>query len=245
MNMLSAIILGLVQGLTEFLPVSSSGHLVIVQSLSPGFSQPGVLFDVIVHLGTMLAILVFFRFRILSLKPAFLGLIVIASIPVGLVGFIFSDFVESFFNSTTIVGIALLVTAYMNWQTDKSWGRRKDVGKVDAFFVGLAQAFAIIPGISRSGSTIFAATALGVDKREAAEFSFLLSIPAIAGASIYQFMKYGGKGGLSLGVYFAGFVAAFVFGLIAIGLAIRFLTEKRFKFFTFYCFAVGLAALLL
>ncbi len=243
MNIISAIVLGLVQGLAEFLPVSSSGHLVIVQSLLPRFSQPGVLFDVILHLGTALATLAFFRSRLLSYKPGFWVLIIIASIPVGIIGFFFSGIVESFFNSTTIVGIALLITAYMNWQTDKSWGRRKNVGKVDAFFVGLAQAFAIIPGISRSGSTIFTATALGVDRREAAEFSFLLSIPAIAGASIYQIVKYGGKGDLPFFIYLAGFISAFIFGLIAINLAIRFLTEKRFKLFAFYCLALGIFAI--
>ncbi len=244
MNILNAIVLGIVQGLTEFLPVSSSGHLVIAQSLFGGFYQPGVLFDVILHLGTALSTLVFFRSRIFSIKSNFLGLIVIGSIPAGIVGFIFSDFIESIFSSTTVVGIALLLTGIMNWQTDKSWGRRKFLGKIDAFFVGIAQAFAIIPGISRSGSTIFAATSLGVDRAEAAEFSFLLSVPAIAGASLYQLAKYAGEGGASFGVYLFGFLAAFVSGLIAISLAIRFLTEKRFKIFAFYCFFVGLLAVL-
>jgi len=245
MNIINAIFLGVVQGLTEFLPVSSSGHLVIAQSFFPGFSQPGVLFDVILHLGTSLAILTFFRSRLSNLKPHFIGLIVIGSFPAALIGFIFSDFIESFFSSTTIVGIALFVTAGMNWFTDKSWGRRKYVGRIDAFFVGLMQAFAIIPGISRSGSTIFAATSLGVDRGEAAEFSFLLSIPAVVGASVYQLVKYGGEGNISLAIYVFGFMAAFVSGLVAISLAIRFLTEKRFKIFTFYCLLAGVVALLI
>jgi len=245
MNIFQASLLGLVQGLTEFLPVSSSGHLVIVQKLLPGFTQPGVLFDVLLHLATALAILVYFREKIMETDRKFLALIVIGSAPAFLVGFLFGDLVESLFKSTLVVSIGLFITAAMNWTTDKTWARRPVIGRIDAFFIGIAQALAIVPGISRSGSTIFAATSLGVDRSEAATFSFILSIPAILGANLYQLVRYGFDGGVDYGAYFVGFLVAALFGYLAISLVIRFLGEKKFKYFAAYCFVAGVVSFLI
>lgn len=245
MNILQASLLGLIQGLTEFLPVSSSGHLVIAQQLMSSFSQPGVLFDVVLHLATALAILIYFRDQLREIDKNFLILLALGSLPAFLVGFLFSDLVESFFESTLVVAFGLMVTAAMNWATDQTWARRPRVAKIDAFFIGLAQALAIVPGISRSGSTIFAATSLGVDRKEAARFSFLLSIPAILGANIYQLARYGIKPVTGTAVYLAGFSVAAISGYLAISLVIRFLGEKKFKYFAVYCLVAALVAFLI
>ena len=154
MNPVWAIILGTIQGLTEFLPISSSGHLVITQKLIPGFSQPGVLFDVVVHLGTLFAVLVFFRKKILSLKKQYIFLLLAGTVPVALIGFFFATPIESLFENVRLVGFALLLTGFVNLLTDKANGKTKEISFSNSFFIGLAQAVAIIPGISRSGTTI-------------------------------------------------------------------------------------------
>lgn len=245
MNILQGGLLGLVQGLTEFLPVSSSGHLVIAQSLMPGFSQPGVLFDVVLHLATATAIFVYFRGRILNLDKNFLILLTIGSVPAFIIGLLFSDLVESFFESTLVVSVGLLITAAMNWSTDKTWARRPVVGRIDALFIGVAQALAIIPGISRSGSTIFAATSLGVDRNEAARFSFILSVPAILGANFYQLIRHGFDSQIQYPVYLFAFLTAAFSGYLAISLVIRFLGEKKFKYFAAYCIFASVFAFLI
>lgn len=244
MNILSAAFLGLVQGLTEFLPVSSSGHLVIAQNLM-NFKQPGVLFDVTLHLATAMAVIIYFRKEILTLKPRMIGLLILGTIPAGLAGVLFQDQVEALFLSTKLVGVALLVTAVMNFYVDRQEGRREKVDSFDAAVVGIAQAIAIIPGISRSGSTIFAATQMNVDRRTAAKFSFLLSIPAILGAGFVQFISHGVGETIIVGPYLVGFVVAFASGLVAIHLVLQLLVEKRFKYFGFYAAIIGAVSLLL
>lgn len=243
MNILQAIILGTVQGLTEFLPVSSSGHLVIVQSIFKNFDQPGVLFDALLHLATAFAILIYFREKILKLEKKLIYLILIGSIPAGIVGIFFDSFIESLFASTLVVGIALLITAAFNFATDRAYARREKVEGIDAIIIGIAQAIAIIPGISRSGSTIFAATSLGIKRQDAAEFSFLLSIPAILGASFLQFIKHGTNSDLSIFVYLTGMVAAFLTALGAIYIVLSILTQKRFVIFSVYCVIVGIISI--
>jgi len=245
MNIISALFLGLIQGLTEFLPVSSSGHLVLAQSFLPAFSQSGVLFDVVLHAGTLTAVVVYFRKKILGLTRREIILLVIGSVPAAIVGFLASDLIESLFTSTKVVGVALLVTAAMNILTDRFRQKIKKVRVLDSVVIGSFQALAIIPGVSRSGSTIFAATARGVNRQKAAEFSFLLSVPAVLGANLLQFYKYPGElGGNMLGLT-AGFVAAFISGYLAIYLVFKALLAKNFKLFGIYALVVGLSALLL
>lgn len=245
MNIIQAGFLGILQGLTEFLPVSSSGHLVIAQSIMPDFVQPGVLFDVMLHAGTLLAVLLYFRKTLVSLDRNYLLLIIIGSLPALVIGLLFQDFFEGLFSGTLVVGFALLVTSGVNYLTDKAKKRKFDFNYLDSFLVGIAQAIAIVPGISRSGSTIFAATGLGIDRKKAAEFSFILSMPAIFGASILQLTKYYSDVNGSFTAYFIGFIFASVTGYFAISLVIKTLLSKRFIFFAVYCGAVGLFALLI
>lgn len=241
MNYFQAILLGIVQGLTEFLPVSSSGHLVIAQHLVPGFSQPGVLFDVVLHAGTLLAVVAYFWRRLLKLNINYITWLVVGSIPAGLFGYFASDFVENLFTSITVVAIALLVTGVMNFLTDKAKQSKGKITPLKALVIGVFQAVAIVPGISRSGSTIFAGVKQGINRKEAAEFSFILSVPAVLGANLLQITKYTSfsflKGETA---YLAGFLAAFVTGLAAISLTMKLLTQKRFRIFAYYAFALGL-----
>jgi undecaprenyl-diphosphatase len=242
MNIFTGLVLGVVQGLTEFLPVSSSGHLVLVQSIVPSFAQPGVLFDVVLHLGTLFAILVYFRKKILRLKKDYIILILIGSVPAFVIGYFFKDSLELLFLSTKVVGLALITTGFMNLFTDRFETKFAKVSKVASFTIGIAQAFAIIPGISRSGSTIFAGVAQKIDRKKAAEFSFILSIPAVLGANVLQFLSYSSETIGSFSFYFVGFIAAFISGFVAINILFKFLTKRNFKLFGFYCLIIGCLA---
>ncbi|MBU0572474.1 undecaprenyl-diphosphate phosphatase [Patescibacteria group bacterium] len=243
MNLISSIFLGILQGLTEFLPVSSSGHLVIVQNLIPGFTQDGVLFDVFLHAGTVLAVLYYFRKTLLKLTPKYLFLLLIGTIPAGLVGVFLGSSIENLFNGVYIVGFALLFTAVLNFLTDRAKTGSKEISIKKTILIGMAQALAIIPGISRSGSTIFAGTSLGIKRKEAAQFSFLLSVPAIVGANAIQFLKYGSEVTGNILFYSVGFIAAFISGVIAINFVLKFLLAGRFKLFAYYCVVLGVLVL--
>ncbi len=245
MNLISSIFLGILQGLTEFLPVSSSGHLVIAQNLIPGFTQEGVLFDVILHAGTVLAVLYYFRKTLLRLTSKYLLLLLIGTIPAGLVGVLLGSSIEKLFDGVYLVGLALLFTAVLNFLTDKAKTESKKISIKNSILIGMAQALAIIPGISRSGSTIFAGTSLGIKRKEAAQFSFLLSVPAIVGANAVQFYKYGLSGTESIILYIAGFIAAFISGVIAINFVLKFLLGGKFKLFAYYCVVLGILVLTL
>jgi undecaprenyl-diphosphatase len=244
-NLIYSIFLGILQGFTEFLPVSSSGHLVIAQNLIPGFTQEGVLFDVILHAGTVLAVLYYFRKILLKLESKYLLLLLVGTIPAGLVGVFFNSSIEKLFNGVTLVGFALLFTGVLNFLTDKAKKGSKKISIKKSVLIGMAQALAIIPGISRSGSTIFAGTSLGIKKKEAAQFSFLLSVPAIVGANAVQFLKYGVGGTENIIFYIAGFIAAFISGVTAIKFVLKFLLGGKFKLFAYYCVALGILILTL
>lgn len=243
MNVFQAGILGIVQGLTEFLPVSSSGHLVLFQSFIPGFSQPGVLFDAYLHLGTLVAVLVFYYKRILKLDFRYLKILVLATIPAVIVGFLLKDYIDLIFQNTKLVSFALIITGFMNLRTDTNKESADGINNKKGFLIGLFQAFAIIPGISRSGSTIFAGTYFGLKKEKAAEFSFLLSIPAILGANVLEMVKGGTNQLLSIN-YIAGFICSFVFGLVCIKILLKVLQTNKFKYFGYYCIGVGILSLL-
>lgn len=244
MNILDAVILGAVQGLTEFLPVSSSGHLVIFQELL-GFDGPRVMFSVLLHLATSAAVLVYFREKLFKLDRRMIILIGIGSVPAVIAGLLIEPFVEIFFESVRIVGIALLVTSLLTYLTDKPFARRSKINLIDSLMIGVAQAFAIVPGISRSGSTIFAGTASGIDRKTVAEYSFLLSVPVIIGASAYELLKHGASVNEDLLPIAAGAFTAFAVGMIAISIVLRLLTEKRFKFFSAYTLILGVVAIFL
>lgn len=245
MSLYQSILLGTLQGLTEFLPVSSSGHLVLAQKLIPGFSQPGILFDVVLHAGTLFSVLIYFRKTILKLTGSYLVLLIIGTLPAVIFGLAFEKIIESFFLSTAVVGFGLMVTSYINFQTDKTKQNKEKITRGNSLIIGISQAIAMIPGISRSGITIYSGSKLGISKQKATEFSFLLSVPAIIGANILQIFK----NGLAIKAlpvsYCLGFIAAFISGYTAINLALSFLRKNKFKLFAIYCFFAGVAAILL
>jgi len=245
MDVMRAVLLGFTQGVTEFLPVSSSGHLVLLQSLVNNFQHPGVMFEAILHLGTLLAVLIYFHQVLIKLSLKYFLLLVVGTIPVVIFGAIFADFFESLFDSTKIVGVALIFTAIVNYFTWKEKRESKNLNLISALIIGVAQTIAIVPGISRSGMTIFAGAKQGIGKEKAAEFSFLLSIPAIIGANILQFVKYGWSGDINFKVTAFGFIAAFVSGYVAIWLVFRMLSENKYRYFAVYALVVGIFALVL
>ncbi len=245
MNYLQVFILGVVQGLTEFLPVSSSAHLAILQSFFSQFSQPGILFDALLHLGTLFAVIFYFRKDIFKLTRSYIIFLILGTLPAVFVGLLFSDFIESLFSNIKLIGFALLLTALFNFYSDKLPSGKKDLDKKTSVSIGLFQALAIIPGVSRSGSTIFAGVLSGISKKESAEFSFLLSIPAVLGANVLQFLKYGFDSSYNFSLYFFGFLVSFLFGLLGIYLAFGFLLSKNFKVFSFYCLFLGILAIFL
>lgn len=250
MNTWEALVLGVVQGATEFLPVSSSGHLVITQVIL-GIEIPGVLFEVAVHVATLLSILLVYRQRVTTLAGGvverdpdairYVLLIVVATIPAGLLGVFGQEFIEGLFNSPVTPGIALLVTGSFLWTTRRALGRavHEQPGWVAAVLIGMAQACALVPGISRSGATVVAALWLGIHAREAAAFSFLMAVPAIAGAAVLQIPDLGGGLGLPVIPLLVGSAAAAVTGVLAIRTFVALLARESFHFFAPYCWAVG------
>jgi undecaprenyl-diphosphatase len=253
-TLVEAIILGLVQGATEFLPVSSSGHLVMAQELL-GVESPGVVFEVVVHLATLVSILVAYRTRVADLAVGavrgdavalrYLGLIALATVPAGVVGVLFKDGVEALFENPVAPGVALLVTGLVLWSSRAPLRRTEHVapGWRAALLIGVAQAVALVPGISRSGSTVVAALWLGLEAREAAAFSFLMAIPAIAGAAVLQIPDLTAGGGPSAPALLVGGVVAAATGVVAIRTLVAMLASKSFPGFAVYCWIAGSAFL--
>jgi undecaprenyl-diphosphatase len=249
-------VLGLVQGLTEFLPVSSSGHLVLAQKYL-GIDAPGIVVEVALHVATAFAILIYFRRRLNTIFATaaggkggwlrFVALIVVASLPAAAVGLAFESKVEVLFESSRAVGAALLFTGAV--LAASSLIRRGDaklaeLGFAAALAVGAAQALAITPGVSRSGMTIVAGLLVGLAGGEAAAFSFLLSVPAILGAAALEATKIKAFQGNWPGLAIA-FGIAFVAGLAAIHIVLSSLRGRGFGWFGAYCAAVGLVALII
>ncbi len=250
-----AILLGFVQGATEFLPVSSSGHLVITQTLL-GLDLPGILFEVAVHVATLVSILLVYRKRVGELAAGairrdpdslrYIGLIVIATIPAGLLGVLAKDWIEALFDDPYTPGIALLVTGLVLWSSRAALERSRDERPTAtaAVLIGLAQAVALVPGISRSGMTVVAALWLGLEAREAAAFSFLMAVPAVGGAAVLQVADLGGAVTLPATVLWAGAIAAGITGVLAIRTFVAMLARRSFHFFAPYCWFVGAAYLI-
>jgi undecaprenyl-diphosphatase len=251
MSLYTVLLLGILQGLTEFLPVSSSGHLVIAQYLMPNFSQPGILFDTILHFGTLFSVLVYFKKKLFKLSYQYLKALFIGSIPAVIVGIILNDLIALAFTSIKLVGLALVFTAVMNYFVDlgdsrkaRKHGLNQALSLLSAIWVGIAQALAVIPGISRSGATIFAGVKSGMSKKRAAEFSFLLSVPAVLGANFLQLTKYGLSNEILSFNYFVGFLAAFVSGYFGINVVFSFLKKAKFKVFSYYLLVLSILILL-
>jgi undecaprenyl-diphosphatase len=258
MNLLEGILLGAVQGLTEFLPVSSSGHLVLAQALF-GIREPGILLEVAVHVATLLAVLIYFSRRLLALAASvasvvfcwetaieaekadarFVGFLLLASIPAGIAGLLFRDALEKAFEDPRLVCAFLAATGLILLATRLAPAPGASMNAARALLVGTAQGLALLPGISRSGSTISAGLFLRLDGERAAEFSLLLSIPAVAGAALLEARKIE-----SLAVPLplaAAFLAAFATGMLAIVLLFGVLRKRTFWLFGIYCLAAGAA----
>jgi len=255
MDFLQAIYLGFLQGVTEFLPVSSSGHLVIAQAFLPNFEQPGVLFDVLLHLGTMGAVVLYFRKDLLSLVRApfiadaealihrkLLLLIVAGSVPTAVIGLAFKDFFESLFHDYRRAAMMLIVTGiilFISERFRRGERKEKDLTLGDALLTGVVQGCAIIPGISRSGSTIAALLLRGVDGETAARFSFLLALPAVGGAALLSLKDVHGVAEGLLPVYLAGAAISFATGLFSIHFLLAIIRKRRLFIFALYCWIVG------
>ncbi len=249
MNYFDAIILGLIQGLTEFLPVSSSGHLVLAQQLL-GFKHQGVIFELMVHFGTLLSVLIYFRKRIIAMIVSIfdstkiedrkmIGYIILGTIPAVFAGLFLEDFFERAFGSPVETSIMLLVTGLILLSTALIKKKEGHLNVPRSIIIGIGQAFAILPGISRSGSTISVGMFAGVKPVMAAEYSFLLSVPAIAGAIVLKAKDLMNLQTALVGHYLVGTVVSFISGLFAVYLLLDIIRRGKFEYFGIYCLIIG------
>lgn len=265
------LVLGFIQGLTEFLPISSSGHLAIIQNFYKGLDDTDVLFDILLHVGTLFVVFLYYRREILTLIRTALSwavpgsmertslsdpeaanelvmnrkmilLILVGTVPTGLIGVALQSIIKESFSSLPLVAICLLVTGVMLYLAD-TFGMtsgKKTISYKDALIIGTVQGIAVFPGISRSGSTISSGILLGIERTEAARFSFLLSIPAILGAVVLE-----GKDLLTLaqapnfGLYLLGTLVAFLIGYAAITTLITLVVKRKLTWFSLYCWILG------
>ena len=258
MTILQALILGIIQGLTEFLPVSSSGHLELVKFLfgDESLPQESLTFTVVLHFATALSTLVVFRKEVLEIVKGLFQFkwneelifslkIIISMLPAVLVGLFFEKELEALFSGQILlVGVMLLVTATLLFLADRAKNTNKNVSYTNAFIIGISQAIAMIPGISRSGATISTSVLLGVDRERAARFSFLMVVPLIFGKVAKDIL--GGEISLEssqIGVLSVGFVAAFVAGLLACTWMIKLVKNSKLSYFAIYCLVIGMLAI--
>ncbi|TGV02877.1 undecaprenyl-diphosphatase UppP [Flavivirga rizhaonensis] len=258
MDIIDAIILGIIQGLTEFLPVSSSGHLELGKAILGDSSVPeeSLLFTVVLHFATALSTIVVFRKDILDIVKGvlkfewnedlqFVSKIIVSMIPAVIVGLFFEEQLEQLFGSNILlVGCMLIITAILLFLADKAKNTNKKVSFKNAFIIGISQAIAMLPGISRSGATISTSVLLGNDKTKAARFSFLMVVPLIFGKIAKDIMSgdltYDSGNFTSLSI---GFIAAFVAGLFACTWMIALVKKSKLSYFAIYCIIVGIIAI--
>ena len=258
MSLFEAIILGIIQGLTEFLPVSSSGHLELGKAIlgDTSIPQESMMFTVVVHFATALATMVVYRAEVMRIIAGLFQFsyndqfrfsikIIISMIPAAIVGVMFADEMEALFDrQILLVGLMLWVTGLLLIVADRAQNTNKDVSFKHSIIIGLSQAIAILPGISRSGATISTSVLLGVDRTKAASFSFLMVVPLILGKIAKDLLD----GGMNISndqssILVAGFVAAFVTGLFACQWMIKLVRNAQLKYFSYYCFVVGTLAI--
>lgn len=271
LDIISAIILGAVQGLSEFLPISSSGHLVLVPHILG--VETGLAFDTILHIGTLVAIFTFFWKDIVNLIKGFIlslidltdgidvfkrglkdvpekrfaWLIIIGTIPTGIIGILLKDAIETIFRGTLFVGVFLIVTAIILYYSERhSSGQitQRDMSFKQALIIGICQGLAVFPGISRSGSTIASGLCLGLNREYAARYSFLLSIPAVIGAGLIQ-IKDMATLDASMTVLVAGFLSSVIFGYFSIKLLMKMIKGWSLDIFAYYCTIVGIITIIL
>ncbi|MEC4676434.1 MAG: undecaprenyl-diphosphate phosphatase [Nitrospirota bacterium] len=244
--MLEAIILGIVQGVTEFFPVSSTAHLI----LFPWFFDWGgmvntLTFDVALHAGTLLALIIYFWrdwVEMATKKRKLLGLIVLATFPAGIAGLLLNDFVENNLRHPLVITVSLVLIGIVMFVSEKRSKQQKngDIGLADALAIGLSQAFALIPGVSRSGITISAGLLRGLDRETSARFSFLMSTPLIAGATLLHFRKIiSGDADYNLYIFLAGFLASAITSFAAIKFLLAFFRKHSLNVFVYYRFLLA------
>jgi len=249
MNYLDAFILGLIQGFSEWLPISSSGHLVLAQEI---FNiKANAEFDIIIMGGTTLALIIYFRKKIFSILEGiikkqkdsieYVKYLLIAGLITAIVGFSLKNLFKSFFYSPALVAIFLIINGFYILIASSIKTKKRQLNSLIAAFVGLAQGIAITPGISRSGSTISSAILLGVDKTAAAQFSFLLGIPSMLVASLIEFLELKPLQ-TGLDIYFVGFLAAFIAGYLSIDFFMKIIKKEKYNLFGYYCILVGIIA---
>lgn len=268
-ELIKAVLLGAIQGMTEFLPISSTGHLIIAQKWL-GISQEkyGLSFDAALHLGTLVALLLFFRndwmrlinsiFKLVRKRTINDGyeklavLLILGTIPAMIAGLLLEDLVETVFRSTILVGLALIFFSVVFWHVEKKGKQNKEINQVsaiDSLIIGSAQAVALIPGVSRSGITIASGMWRGLNREEAARFAFLLSAPIIGGAGGLKLVKLvilieQGKYALTeVGFFIAGIMSSFVFGYITIAFLLKYLSKHSLIPFIYYRVALGVLLL--
>lgn len=267
MEFIEAILLGILQGITEFLPVSSSGHLVLAQALLGRDLDRGITFEVVVHFGSLFSIMFVFRERLKELvltalrflaDPAnmkknwqeqynvrFIFYVLLSMIPAGLVGFLLKDYIESAFASPVLVSCMLLITGGLLYSTLYASRNELNVNAGRGFIMGIAQALAIMPGISRSGTTITTGLFLRLKRDEVADFSFIMLLPILAGAMVLEFAEMFGTGfdGVDTGELTVAFFASLISGIIALKYLIKLLKKKSLHYFAWYCWIVGVSGI--
>ena len=269
MSTLEAIVLGLVQGLTEFLPISSTGHILFVPALA-GWPDPGAAFSAVIQLGTMAAVLVYFRADLWRMALAFLKsftgdrplwksedsdgrigwYIVLGTIPIAIIGIVFKDQIENNVRTLSLVAIVMILFSFVLMAADLKGAQDRDVKELtlkDGIIIGLFQALALIPGVSRSGSTISGGLFLGLNRESATRYSFLLSVPAVVLSGLFELRNIGDSTGASVGIgpTVIATVLAFISGYFAIAFLLRFVRTHNFSVFVIYRVAVGVLMLVL
>lgn len=254
MDIIQSIILGVVQGITEFLPISSSGHLVLFQKLF-GVKEPPIFFDTLIHFATLIAVIFYLRKDITTMiknikqkeTQKLVALIVLGTIPAVIVGFLIKDNIEQVFSSLTLVSVSFLVTALILAITkffENGQKYLKNITWFDALFVGIFQALAILPGVSRSGSTISAGLFRQLKREDAFRFSFLLFIPVIFGAMVLQITEVDFVSlQNNIIVNLAGFIVALLVGLVSLKILNIIMSKGKIHYFALYCLALGLITL--
>ena len=257
MTVFQALVMGVIQGLGEFLPISSSAHLVLAPWVF-GWEDPGLSFDVALHMGTLFAVVAFFWkdwvelisdaliIRRRTQKASLFWYLLAATIPGGLIGYLLEDQAETIFRNPLVIAVMLISMGIILYLVDRYAVKRKSMDKIsfsDSLLIGLSQAFAIIPGVSRSGVTMTAGRALGLTRETAARFSFLLSTPIIFGAGV---MKIGdiAPGEINL-AFITGVVSSALVGFLSIGFLLKYLSERSFALFVWYRLLLGFAVILL
>jgi undecaprenyl-diphosphatase len=273
MDIIQAIIIGIVQGLTEFLPVSSSAHLVFVPYLLG--TKSSLAYDTLLHVGSLIAVILYFWNDLIHMIKSFFSslidiprgrflkglqedqfkklawFVIIGTIPAGLAGIIFKDFFETLFSNVAAVGFFLIITGLLLWGSEmvsRRIAHKKNLKKMNlknSLTIGIAQAFAIAPGISRSGATISAGLFLGLERELAARYSFLLSILAILGAALVQAKDITSMVDIGTVAAIAGFIAATISGYLAIKIVLKLIKERDLLIFAYYCWIVGPIAIIL